>query len=63
MNKCTKNTMPPMTPAVIGGSSTAATMIATMTNAMIKFDIRLVNSFPTPSGLLVNCLKKNRYIK
>ena len=60
MNNNAKNIMPPMMAALIVGNCIAATMTATMTNTIIKFDIRFANSGPNLSELLVSCLNKNR---
>ena len=57
--------MPPITQAQSAGNCIAATITATMTNTIIMFDIRFVNSalrllllsdFPARTS----CLKKNR---
>ena len=60
MNHAANKTMPAITPALVNGNCITATITATMTNPVIKFDIRFVNSGPSSSELVASCLKKNR---
>ena len=66
VNISANNNMPPIIKALSAGNCIAATITATMTNTMIHFDIRLVNSSLSLllSLLLLllaraSCLKKN----